>query len=189
MRSRPDDPRGIVVGAGRRAGARICPSATPVTLLVNTDAGRAQHRRIRRRRSVPDVFQGLRRPRVRIPIAAAQRAARYAGREHDRRRARSDRRHRSRRRRAAGLGRRRRARRRTWVELNDFYEKAVALYKRQFGVLQLIILVDGRAERREQHQHERVRADRRIRHDDARSAIAASKRIPARSSPRARCSD
>ncbi len=30
---------------------------------------------------------------------------------------------------------------RTWVELNDFYEKAVALYTRQFGVLQLIILV------------------------------------------------
>src|SRR6185436_17101670 len=30
---------------------------------------------------------------------------------------------------------------RTWVELNDFYEKAVALYKRQFGVLQLIVLV------------------------------------------------
>jgi putative ABC transport system permease protein len=29
----------------------------------------------------------------------------------------------------------------TWVELNDFYEKAVALYKRQFGVLQLIVLV------------------------------------------------
>lgn len=28
----------------------------------------------------------------------------------------------------------------TWVELNDFYEKAVALYKRQFGVLQLIVL-------------------------------------------------
>ena len=29
----------------------------------------------------------------------------------------------------------------TWVELNDFYEKTVDLYKRQFGVLQLIILV------------------------------------------------
>lgn len=29
----------------------------------------------------------------------------------------------------------------TWVELNDFYEKTLALYKRQFGVLQLIILV------------------------------------------------
>jgi putative ABC transport system permease protein len=29
----------------------------------------------------------------------------------------------------------------TWVELNDFYEKTVELYKRQFGVLQLIILV------------------------------------------------
>jgi len=28
----------------------------------------------------------------------------------------------------------------TWVELNDFYEKTVALYDRQFGVLQLIIL-------------------------------------------------
>lgn len=28
----------------------------------------------------------------------------------------------------------------TWVELNDFYEKTVDLYKRQFGVLQLIIL-------------------------------------------------
>ena len=29
----------------------------------------------------------------------------------------------------------------TWVELNDFYEKTIELYKRQFGVLQLIILV------------------------------------------------
>jgi putative ABC transport system permease protein len=29
----------------------------------------------------------------------------------------------------------------TWVELNDFYEKTVKLYKGQFGVLQLIILV------------------------------------------------
>ena len=29
---------------------------------------------------------------------------------------------------------------RTWVELNDFYEKTVALYERQFGVLQLIML-------------------------------------------------
>jgi putative ABC transport system permease protein len=28
-----------------------------------------------------------------------------------------------------------------WVELNDFYEKTVDLYKRQFGVLQLIILI------------------------------------------------
>lgn len=29
----------------------------------------------------------------------------------------------------------------TWVELNDFYQKTVELYKRQFGVLQLIILI------------------------------------------------
>ena len=29
----------------------------------------------------------------------------------------------------------------TWVELNDFYEKTVALYRRQFGFLQLIILI------------------------------------------------
>ena len=29
----------------------------------------------------------------------------------------------------------------TWVELNDFYYKTVALYERQFGVLQTIILV------------------------------------------------
>lgn len=29
----------------------------------------------------------------------------------------------------------------TWVELNDFYEKTVELYKGQFGVLQLIILI------------------------------------------------
>jgi putative ABC transport system permease protein len=28
----------------------------------------------------------------------------------------------------------------TWVELNDFYQKTVDLYKRQFGILQLIIL-------------------------------------------------
>ncbi|MCP5246719.1 MAG: ABC transporter permease [Burkholderiales bacterium] len=30
---------------------------------------------------------------------------------------------------------------RTWVELNDFYEKTVELYKGQFGVLQIIILM------------------------------------------------
>jgi putative ABC transport system permease protein len=29
----------------------------------------------------------------------------------------------------------------TWVELNDFYDKTVELYKRQFGFLQLIILI------------------------------------------------
>ena len=29
----------------------------------------------------------------------------------------------------------------TWIELNDFYEKTVELYKQQFGFLQLIILV------------------------------------------------
>lgn len=29
----------------------------------------------------------------------------------------------------------------TWIELNDFYHKTVALYERQFGVLQTIILV------------------------------------------------
>ena len=29
----------------------------------------------------------------------------------------------------------------TWVELNDFYEKTVEMYKGQFGFLQLIILV------------------------------------------------
>ena len=29
----------------------------------------------------------------------------------------------------------------TWEQLNDFYEKTVALFERQFGVLQLIILV------------------------------------------------
>jgi putative ABC transport system permease protein len=29
----------------------------------------------------------------------------------------------------------------TWIELNDFYEKTVELYKRQFGFLQLIILI------------------------------------------------
>jgi putative ABC transport system permease protein len=28
----------------------------------------------------------------------------------------------------------------TWVELNDFYQKTVDLYKRQFGIMQLIIL-------------------------------------------------
>ena len=29
----------------------------------------------------------------------------------------------------------------TWIELNDFYEKTVELYRRQFGVLQMIILI------------------------------------------------
>jgi putative ABC transport system permease protein len=30
---------------------------------------------------------------------------------------------------------------RTWVQLNDFYEKTIDLYKQQFGFLQLIILI------------------------------------------------
>ncbi|MFN4326504.1 MAG: ABC transporter permease [Azonexus sp.] len=30
---------------------------------------------------------------------------------------------------------------RTWIQLNDFYEKTVALYEQQFGFLQLIILI------------------------------------------------
>jgi len=29
----------------------------------------------------------------------------------------------------------------TWIELNDFYEKTIALYKGQFGILQFIILI------------------------------------------------
>lgn len=29
----------------------------------------------------------------------------------------------------------------TWIELNDFYEKTVVMYRQQFGVLQIIILV------------------------------------------------
>src|SRR5690606_12024549 len=30
---------------------------------------------------------------------------------------------------------------RTWKQINDFYEKTVALYDRQFGVLRLIVLL------------------------------------------------
>jgi len=54
---------------------------------------------------------------------------------------------------------------RTWVQLNDFYEKTIALYEQQFGFLQSIVLGDGAAERGEQREHERVRAHWRIRHD------------------------
>ena len=54
---------------------------------------------------------------------------------------------------------------RTWLELNDFYEKTVELYDRQFGVLQLIILLMVLLSVANSVNMSVVRAHRRVRHD------------------------
>jgi len=135
-----DDPRGIVVGAGVAQALNLS-VGDPVTLLVNTTQGALNTGEF----VLAGIFQTFSKDfddrAVRIPIAAAQELLDTAGastivivldRTEDTDRVAAelqtwvD---------SAGLELR------TWVELNDFYEKAVALYKRQFGVLQLIVLV------------------------------------------------
>ena len=135
-----DDPRGIVVGAGVAQALKLS-VGDPVTLLVNTTQGALNTGEF----VLAGIFQTFSKDfddrAIRIPIAAAQELLDTPGastivivldRTEDTDRVAAelqtwvD---------GAGLELR------TWVELNDFYEKAVALYKRQFGVLQLIVLV------------------------------------------------
>jgi putative ABC transport system permease protein len=134
------DPRGIIVGAGVAQALNLS-VGDPVTLLVNTSQGALNTGEF----VLTGIFQTFSKDfddrAIRIPIAAAQELLDTPGAstivvvldqtENTDRVAAAlqtwvD---------SAGLELR------TWVELNDFYEKAVALYKRQFGVLQLIVLV------------------------------------------------
>ncbi|PWT73558.1 MAG: ABC transporter permease, partial [Proteobacteria bacterium] len=133
------DAHGIVVGAGVAQALNLS-IGDPVTLLVNTSGGALNTGEF----ELIGVFQTFSKEfddrAVRIPLAAAQElldtpgastivvvldrtddtdsvaAALEPGID------------------SAGLELE------TWVQLNDFYDKAVALYKRQFGVLQIIVL-------------------------------------------------
>ena len=135
-----DDAHGIVVGAGVAQALNLS-VGDPVTLLVNTAEGALNTGEF----VLTGVFQTFSKDfddrAVRIPLAAAQELLDTPGastivvvldRTEDTDRV------------AAALaswvasaG----LELQTWVELNDFYDKAVALYKRQFGVLQLIVLL------------------------------------------------
>jgi putative ABC transport system permease protein len=130
------DSDGILLGQGVAQALKLSPGDR-VTLLLNTTEG-ASTRRLRCRRRV-QTSQGLR--RARRPDSSRPRriattrdvnnlvVALKATADTDR---------------VAALLKARLAGQRldvrTWVELNDFYEKTVALYERQFGVLQLITL-------------------------------------------------
>jgi len=135
-----DDSRGIVVGAGVAQALNLS-VGDPVTLLVNTTGGALNTGEF----VLTGIFQTFSKDfddrAIRIPIAAAQELLDTPGastivvmldRTEETDRIASEL--------QASLDNAR-LEFRTWVELNDFYEKAVALYKRQFGVLQLIVLV------------------------------------------------
>ena len=135
-----DDARGIVVGAGVAQALNLS-VGDPVTLLVNTTGGALNTGEF----VLTGIFQTFSRDfddrAIRIPIAAAQELLDTPGastivivldRTEDTDRVAGE---------LQGWVDNARLEFRTWVELNDFYEKAVALYKRQFGVLQLIVLV------------------------------------------------
>ena len=131
---------GILIGHGVAQTLNLRPGSQ-VTLLVNTLEGALNSMEF----EVTGVFQSFSKDydarAIRIPLAAAQELLGTNGAnalvvlleqtgdtDHI----------------AAGLNEQLRGSGlevKTWVELNDFYEKTVELYKGQFGVLQLIILV------------------------------------------------
>jgi putative ABC transport system permease protein len=135
-----NDRHGAFVGQGLADALKLAPG-TPVTLVVNTAEGAMNTADL----DVVGVFQSFSREydarAIRIPLAAAQELLGTRGANllvvslartrdtpsvvaaaHDL---------------AAPRGLEVKA----WNELNDFYEKTVELYDRQFGVLRLIILV------------------------------------------------
>jgi putative ABC transport system permease protein len=133
------DRSGILVGQGVADALKLAPG-DPVTVLVNTAEGAMNTLDF----EVVGVFQSFSKDydarAVRIPLAAAQELLAARGvsmivlsldRTRDTAavvaRAREL---------AAGRG----LEVKPWTELNDFYEKTVELYDRQFGVLRLIIL-------------------------------------------------
>jgi len=134
------DPRGIVVGAGVAQALNLS-VGDPVTLLVNTSQGALNTGEF----VLTGVFRTFSKDfddrSVRTSIGSAHELLDTAGastivvvldRTED-----TDRAAAALRSWADGAG----LEVRSWVELNDFYEKAVALYQRQFGFLQAIVLL------------------------------------------------
>ncbi|EXI69802.1 MAG: Lipoprotein-releasing system transmembrane protein LolE [Candidatus Accumulibacter adjunctus] len=134
------DQYGILLGDGVATSMKLKPG-DPVTLLVSTTAGATNTMDF----EVVGVFQTFSKEfdarAVRIPLAGSQELFASSGANsivvslH-----RTDETEAT----ALTLGRQLDAQRyeiRTWRELNDFYQKAVDLYDRQFGVLRLIVLL------------------------------------------------
>lgn len=134
------DHNGILLGEGVASTLKLKPGDT-VNLLANTPEGALNTLEF----SVVGIFQSFSRDfdarAVRIPLAAAQELIASSGANNivvslqdtaDTDRV------------AAALKQQfghQNVEIKTWVELNDFYSSTVALYERQFGVLQAIILV------------------------------------------------
>jgi putative ABC transport system permease protein len=134
------DRHGAFVGQGLADALKLAPGA-PVTLVVNTADGAMNTADF----DVVGVFQSFSKEydarAVRIPLAAAQELLGTRGanllvvslaRTSDTAAVVEE---------ARGLGAARGLEVKAWNELNDFYDKTVQLYDRQFGVLRLIILV------------------------------------------------
>lgn len=135
-----DDPGGLVIGEGVAQALKLAPG-DPVTLVVSTPGGAMNTLDF----TIAGVFRSFSRDydarAVRLPLAAAQDLLATPGvsvivvaldRTEDTDAV------------AQQLERTLHASElsvRTWRALNDFYEKTVALYDRQFGVLRLIVLV------------------------------------------------
>jgi putative ABC transport system permease protein len=136
---RDGDRDGVLVGQGVAQALKIAPG-NRVTLLLNTAEGALNTMDFR----VVGVFQSFSKDydarAVQIPLAAAQELLLADGVNSLvvslKQTADTERVTEALRARLAGSP----LEVKTWMELNDFYEKAVALYDRQFGVLQLIIL-------------------------------------------------
>lgn len=134
------DQYGVLLGDGVATSMKLKPG-DPVTLLVSTTAGATNTMDF----EVVGVFQTFSKEfdarAVRIPLAASQELFASSGANsivislH-----RTDETEAT----AVTLSRQLDAQRyeiRSWRELNDFYQKAVDLYDRQFGVLRLIVLL------------------------------------------------
>ncbi|HLU76542.1 MAG TPA: ABC transporter permease [Burkholderiales bacterium] len=135
-----DDPYGLVIGEGVAQTLDLAPG-DPVTLVVSTPDGAMNTLDF----NVSGVFRSFSRDydarAIRLPLGAAQDLLATPGVSvvvvalHRTEDTESVSGHVGDAVRDAGLAVR------DWRQLNDFYEKTVALYDRQFGVLQLIILI------------------------------------------------
>ncbi len=136
---RDSDPFGAVVGVGVAQALKLAPGDR-VTLLLNTPDGALNSLDL----EVVGVFQSFSKDfdarALRIPVRAAQEVLGTVGvnalvlslkHTDDTDKVASA---------LAGILDPRQLEFRTWVQLNDFYEKTVALYDQQFGFLQAIIL-------------------------------------------------
>ncbi|HEY9380017.1 MAG TPA: ABC transporter permease [Burkholderiales bacterium] len=137
---KPDEANSIVIGEGVAQTLKLAPG-DPVTLVVSTPGGAMNTLDF----NVSGVFQSFSKDydarAVRLSLAAAQDLLATPGVSvvvvslHHTEDTISAARHIEDAVRQKGLTVR------TWLQLNDFYEKTVALYDRQFGVLRLIILI------------------------------------------------